>query len=227
MSWTNLSGVGAEPFLPETLHAEAASINAEVEAIVSDRAKVDELAEAAHTAWAQRVDHDRRPHFNARIAVLEREIAVRERIEVFYLARAQAMNERRAQAQETLRMIEQDARDLAGMPAPRPLPIGLLQSDPRWYAARQAVAACPAPDNGVSMDNANALAAARQSAAHFRDMIRRDEVERAERAKQASRDARAARERGELDDAHAERRDGLRAAVDRLLGRRRAVAETA
>jgi hypothetical protein len=218
MDWPFLPGVGAEPCLPESLKREAQELNLVVEAIGEERVAADKLGEAHAAMYREDAAHDGRPHFAAVTAVLQRELELRERIETYFLARRTVVDEMRAAAKDRLVRVGERIKQRLGLDENQPAPLGALQADPAWWAARREVAAIPTGDFPLrEFENG------RHHAIGLLDQYERLTKSEPRRLRELGESRAEAAKREEMrEKAEAERigkRNGVLARINHLLGR--------
>lgn len=219
MQWPQLHPVGAESVLPQTLKTEAESITRAVEEIVGERVKVDQAETEHESAYRADAAHDRTPYLKAVVAVLEREIVLRQRIEVFYVAKNQVFDELHGAAQENLgRVVAEIAQSFEIIP-PQHVPIAVLQGFPHWWDARRQLEGVPIDSNQTSREAHTAMLHAEKLLTIYQREIG-NEADRLEQLVVAQKEAEAHAARlARQETARMEPRETLMAKVNRLLGR--------
>jgi hypothetical protein len=207
MDWTFLPpGIGLEDWLPLKMKIEGEALNECIAQLQAERSCVNGLGEETRLAWQADRTHDRRPFFRAVIACLERELALRPRIEVFYAAKSRATDAARREAQDRLHAVESDIRQHCGLTPDDPLPPGACQANASWHIARRALEGVPSGIDTTSMSQQ--LAAGRHYATdrlrHYKGILKEQELLQArlecERQASAKRAAKEAEQRQEVVD---------------------------
>lgn len=217
MNWTFLQpAVAIEDWLPSMMKAEGETLNESIADLFAERSRVDALSEENRRAWQADRQHDRREFFRGVIACLEKELALRPRIEIFYLAKSRATDAARREVQDRLYQVESDIRQHCGLGPDDPLPPGACQSNASWHVARRALESVPSGiDTGDAIrNNRSAIGYCQSRLNHFHGALRSEEqtqrqLER-ERQTAAKRAAKEAERREEVVDER-------EAAIQRLL----------
>lgn len=133
LNWIGLGNVGVPLATPnKPLEAEAKSINEAVGAVHKLRAKADRESDEINAVWQSNKGVDRTALFAAIAAAYEAEVAVRERIAVFYQAVQIAGEAAKQKAREELAKYEAAAMKAYNLSPDQPFPAAMKQTDHVW-----------------------------------------------------------------------------------------------
>ncbi len=136
LNWIGLDNVGVPLATPnKPLEAEAKSINEAVGAVHKLRAKADRESDEINAVWQSNKGVDRTALFAAIAAAYDAEVAVRERITVFYQAVQIAGEAAKQKAREELLKYEAGAMKAYNLSPDRPFPAAMKQTDHVWQEA--------------------------------------------------------------------------------------------
>lgn len=136
LNWIGLGSVGVPHYAEsKAMHAEMESINAAVAEVHDLRAKADRESDEISAVWPYNKGVDRTKLFAAAAAAYQAEVAVRERITVFYRAVQIAAQRAKQEAAARLAEYEAGAMKAYNLSPDQPFPAAMKQTDHVWQEA--------------------------------------------------------------------------------------------